>query len=357
MCYTIIAFIVFFTVLHKGLKEGGYIASLGPSRESSLATLDYLREKHWLDRWTVGVALEFAMYSADVNLATLVLVSWQFPVGGGSQVEVHVDSIRLYESKTNAIYAFTLTFFAVFFLFTIGMMIMEVKRLTEHRLRYLLTIASLFHLSSCVLSMSVVVLYGLLYIEVDDLIDAYNAREEFIGHFQSVTNLNVLLNNMFGILLFVGMFKFVHLLRLNLFAWHYFSILKRARSRLLGCLIFIGILFMGFALFFHLVADKNLQSFSTLGRCLLVLFQGFNGNINMEELREIHVFFGPFFFLACLVVTYMVGLNLATSVYIGTAKYIRKYPVVNQDNQILWLLIYRFLKFCGIKKQNLADIL
>ena len=76
------------------MKHGSYIASLGRERTLSLATVNYLRMNHWLDRHTAGVALEFVVYNADVNLGCLVRVFWQFPPGGGAPADVDIGVVH-----------------------------------------------------------------------------------------------------------------------------------------------------------------------------------------------------------------------------------------------------------------------
>ena len=71
-----------FTVSRQLMKQSGYIASLGRTRASSFAAVNYLRNKHWFDRYTAEVTLDFALFNADVNLGCLVQVFWQFPPGG-----------------------------------------------------------------------------------------------------------------------------------------------------------------------------------------------------------------------------------------------------------------------------------
>ena len=67
------------------------MASLGRKQVTAQAIVEYLKTNHWLDQYTAGVALEFATYSADVNLACLVYALWEFPIGGGAVSDVFVN--------------------------------------------------------------------------------------------------------------------------------------------------------------------------------------------------------------------------------------------------------------------------
>ncbi|CAH1271105.1 PKD1L3 [Branchiostoma lanceolatum] len=66
----------------QSFYEGGFNAQFGKSRDSAMRTIAYLYSNNWIDRNTRVVFLEFALYSANVNLVCIVTYLFEFtPIG------------------------------------------------------------------------------------------------------------------------------------------------------------------------------------------------------------------------------------------------------------------------------------
>ena len=228
------------------MKYGSYIASLGRKRTLALATVNYLRAEHWLDRHTAGVTLEFVLYNADVNLGCLVQVFWQFPPGGGAKSDVNINSMRLYRSTSSGLYIFVLIFELLYLVYTLYMIVHEIRQIRRRKWRYLRSISGCIDLSACVLSVVVIALYLTFLIEVGDLMSRYKSKKEIVGYFSYLVNLDTAIACVFGFLLVVGMLKFLHLLRFNPLIWRFFMVLRHGMKLFICALCIIVVNFVIF---------------------------------------------------------------------------------------------------------------
>jgi hypothetical protein len=66
----------FMTGEFASYTEGGYIATLGPTRNNSLAVFQSLTNNSWLDKRTRAIFIDFTLYDPT----TYVLVSFKLTV-------------------------------------------------------------------------------------------------------------------------------------------------------------------------------------------------------------------------------------------------------------------------------------
>ena len=325
------------------------MASLGGKRTLSLAVVNYLRSQHWLDRHTAGVTLEFVLYNADVNLGCLVRVLWEFPPGGGAQTDVHVNSLRFYRSTSTGLYIFVLIFELLYVCYTLYMIIHELKLIRQRKLRYLQSFSGCIDLSACILSVVVIGLYVTFLVKVSDLMSRYKQRQEIVGYFHFLTRLDVALANSFGFLAVIGMLKFLHILRFNPLIWRFMMVLKYGMSKLICTACILAVCFVAFGSFMYIVGGKSIENYSTISKSLATLYEGLLGNIYLDDLEQIHSSFGPFLYIAFIVVSTILVFNLNIIVLMSSVRHVSKHPVPNEDAEILWMLVYKFVQYLGIK--------
>ena len=338
-----------FADFENKMKHGSYIASLGRERTLSLASVNYLRTKHWLDRHTAGVTLEFVVYNTDVNLGCFVQVFWHFPPGGGAKTTVNVNSLRVYRSTSSRMNVFVLIFELLYLLYTFYMIVREIRQIGRRKWRYFRSFSSLIDLTACAVSVVVMALYLTFLSKMSNLMSMYKRGEDIVGYFVCLVNLDMILSCAFGFLVLVGMLKFLHLLRFNPLMWRFMMIMQYAMPALICALSIIVVNFVAFGSFMHVVGGRSIENYSTMAKSLTTLYEGLLGIIYMDDLEQIDKFFGPFLYVVFLFVLTILVLNLNIIVLVNSLKHVAKHPMPNEETEILWLLIHKFVQYLGIR--------
>ena len=338
-----------FTVSRQLLKQGGYIASLGRTRASSLAAVNYLRAKHWLDRHTAAVRLEFALLNADANLWCSVRVLWQFPSGGGAKSDVNVNSMRFYRSTSSGFYIFVLIFELLYLVYTLYMIVHEIRQIRRRKWRYLRSISGCIDMSACLLSVVVIVLYLTFLIEAGGIMSKYKRQEDIVAYFSYLIELDNSLAYVFGMLILIGTLKFLHILRFNPLIWRFILIFQYAKPSIISALSMIIVGFVAFGSFMHVVGGRSIEHYSSMVKSLATLYEGLLGILCMDDLDQIHQFFGPFLYLVFLFVLTIAVYNLNLIVLFDSLKHVSRRPMPHEETEILWMLVYKFVQYLGIK--------
>ena len=322
---------------------------LGKSTPMSQMNLEYLRDNVWLDRFTVGAVLEFGIYNADVNLATMVRLKWQFPVCGGSLVDINIDSIRLYRPITDSLHIAILTSLLLLILFSMFIFVRGIREIKRHRMEYLLSVSFLFDVATCVLAGAVVAMFVRLTIRIDELVKMYRRHDELMHQFDSLIDVENTMSFLYGLLVMVGMLKFLHLLRMNAVMWRYMSALKIAFPQLIIAFFMMSAYFFGFASLMTLLGNPKVKSFKTLGASCATLLEGMVGIIYYEDLQSIHRLFGPFIFFACLGVMCLLMFDFMISILFASVRAVSRKPLPNDDIEVFRRLRHRIMDLLGIR--------
>ena len=341
-----------FAVIPNRVNQGGYIAALGRTRASSLAAVDYLRAKHWLDRHTAGVVLEFILYNPDVNLGCLVRVFWQFPPGGRAKSIVKINSMRFYRSTSTGLYIFVLIFELLYLLYTLYMIMHEIKQIRRRKWRYFRSFSGIIDLSACTLSVIAIGIYLTFVIELGGLMSRYRRGRETVAYFSYLVAIDSWLSYVFAVLVVIGMLKFLHLLRFNPLIWRFMMILKYATPKLICALSIIVGAFLSFGSFMYVVGGRSIEKFSTMTKCLSTLYEGILGILYMTDLQQIDKFWGPFLYIFFLFLLSVLVLNLLIIVLIDALAHVSSNPMPNEETEILWMLVYKIVQYLGIKFQT-----
>ena len=126
-------------------------------------------------------------------------------------------------------------------------------------------------------------------------------------------------------------------------------IMQYALPALICALSIIVVNFVAFGSFMHVVGGRNIENYSTMAKSLATLYEGLLGIIQMDGLHQTHKFFGPFLYLVFLFVVTILVLNLNIIVLVHSLQHVTKHPMPNEETEILWMLIYKFVQYLGIR--------
>ena len=177
----------------------------------------------------------------------------------------------------------------------------------------------------------------------------YKRGEEIVGYFGYLVNLEMTLSCVFGFLVLVGMLKFLHLLRFNPLMWRFMMIMQYAMPALICALSIIVVNFVAFGSFMHVVGGRSIENYSTMAKSLATLYEGLLGIFYMDDLEQIDKFFGPFLYVVFLFVLTVLVLNLNIIVLVNSFRQLAKHPMPNEETEILWMLILKFVQYLGVR--------
>ena len=289
------------------------------------------------------------MYNADVNLGCLVCALWTFPAGGGANVDVNVHSMRIYRATSTGLHIFVLIFELVYVVFTLYMIYFQIEQIRRFKFKYFLTVTGFLDFTACSLSVIVIVLYSVFVLKLGGLAERYRRGDETVAYFSYLVTLDTAQAYLFGLLLVIGMVKFLHVLRFNPSIWHFMMIIRRATPKLICAMCIIIGAFISFGSYMHLIAGDTIENYSTMAKTFLTFFEGVLGEVYMDDLEQIHRFFGPFLYILFLFVCMILIYNLMIIVLMEALAHVQAHPLPNEESDILWMLMYKFVQYLGIK--------
>ena len=309
-----------------------------------------MQSQGWLDDRTVAVALEFVTYNAQVRLTSLVRALWEFPVTGGSVSRVEVSSAQLFIAANSFLSLSIFFFLLLYVVYTAYLLSVELGELRRLKWRYFSHITNYIDLLSCAHLVATIVLMFLFKHNTTLLLNLFRGREELMGELQQVFSVDTYIAVTFGVLLMLGMFKFLHLLRFNPLIFKFLTVLDYALPSLAAMVFLLSYNFFFFGWFMNVFCGYIVEAFSSIGSSLTVTFEGFLGlELYLEELSLVHQFWGPAFYITFLMLTSIFGLNLMITVLVEALGFIKKHPLPNEESELLWLLFHKIVNYLGLR--------
>ena len=192
-------------------------------------------------------------------------------------------------------------------------------------------------------------LYIVFTLKLGGLAQRYRRGDETVAYFSYLVTLDTAQAYVFGLLLVIGMVKFLHVLRFNPAIWHFMMILSYATPKLICAMCIIIGAFLSFGSYMHVVACGTVERYSTMAKTLTTFFEGILGKVYIEDLEQVHRFFGPFLYILFLFVCSLLILNLMIIVLIDALAHVKANPLPNEEKEILMMLVYKFVQYLGIK--------
>lgn len=310
---------------------------------------DYFTTTTWLDHLTVGAAFEFVLYNVNVNLACMVQVFWNFPKAGGAIGTLRIYSMRFFRAVDGSLHYFIMFWEIVFIVFTLFMIIIEIRNMKLYGIWYFTKPSSFLGLLTCSTSIAITVLYAIFNKEIFTLVRMFQNREDLIGHFRYVISIDTALTNAYGFLLAVVTIKFLHLLRFNPIIFRFMKILTISASKLIYVLLILIYSFFGFGWVMYLLAGEQEFVFKDLYTGMETMFNSVLGEVYMEAVMIIDPFWGPLLYFFFIVFINFICINLLISVIVEALSFANRENMPNEDAEVLTLLFYKLIQFCGLK--------
>ena len=332
----------------RHFDEGGYVAVLGRTGNSTQSRLDELRSRHWLDSRTVAVAFEFAFYNVNVNLACLVLLLVEFSTAGGVRIRSRADTMRLFRSA-HSFDVFITLLEIVYVIFTVYMIVTEVKKIRKQKFKYVTLLGCVDSLI-CLTSMTAVILYIIVYVQGEKLIDLYKSEKDMLAGIQTLANQTKGLVILTSLLITLGSVRLLRLLRFNPMFFRLMMTLKKAIPKIFSGCFLIGSAYMAYSSFITLLFGHQVEIFSSMSRTLRTFYEGALGVIYMEEITDAYPFWGPFLYILFVMVSVVIFVSLVITLLIETTTAVKSEPSLSEDRELINIIFYKIVQWFAIRR-------
>ncbi|KAK3597481.1 hypothetical protein CHS0354_041902 [Potamilus streckersoni] len=292
-----------FSGLHAIYSGGGFVTELPPHVSDQEAMLKTIKESDWIDDGTKGLFVEFTLYNPNVNMFSVVILLFEFTNVGRVFPFHKVFTTKLYH-YTNGFEVFVAVCEVAFLIFTIGLTIVESKRLRQlGRKKYLDDIWNVVQILQITLSYSIIGVFFQRMVIIKFIMNEFTTSrgKKFINFYSAVT-WDIILGYMSAFLVLIMIIKVLKLLRFSKRFFMLIDTLSVARTQLLHFGIVLLVLFLSFGLFAVLAFGKEENEFRHVWTCLMYLINFSLAMSEFSNILELHWILGPVFFCSFIVI-------------------------------------------------------
>ncbi len=236
-----------------------------------------LKKQNWIDGRTRAIFAEFSVYNAQVNLFGIVSCVVEFQPGGGIIPNFRVDVVRLmryHQGFGFFIILCELTYVAFIVFFTIR----EFKNWRNQGKAYFKSYWNWAEVIIISLSYAAMVLYIYRIVLTNQILKVFNSTHgNGYVKLQYVTTIDELFGYIIAFTMFVGIIKFIRILRFNKRMGILYSTLAQCSKDLKSFCIVFCIVFFAFVQMFYLLFGLHMSDFSSFVVCFATLFVIFEG--------------------------------------------------------------------------------
>ncbi|XP_067912634.1 polycystin-1 isoform X2 [Heterodontus francisci] len=332
--------------------SGGYVQTLGRTREESNYTLWNLQERNWLDRKTRVIFIEFTLYFPNVDLYSVVTLLVEFPISGGTFTTIDVKPFSMLRLGTGVDFLLVMMIFLMFFVlyFTIT----ELLLISHEGKAYLLHFWNYLQWSVIILSICCVVVH-LKRARVGDRQWAlYHANPDRFTNFYQMAYLSYVFTSVAAVLLFLLTVKVARQLRF-IRKWSIFGkTLYNSAKELMAVGATSAVLLLAYTQIGYLFFSANLDDFKTFGDSILSLFAMIEKRICFKQCLFQYPSFSYIYYISYTLIEIWIILRLFAVVLIQNYRAMKlemhRPAVEPQDYELVELFVRRLKMWIGISK-------
>ena len=271
---------------------GGYVVPLRGSRKLLLHKFDKLENNSWIDSRTRAVFGEFSVYNAQVNLFAVVTIVAEVQPGGGVIPNYRIDVVRLiryHQGFGLFIIMCELTYVGFIIYFTVR----EFKRWREEGADYFKSAWNWAEMIVISLSYTGMVLYVYRMILTARILKIFD-KTYGNGYIklQYVTSIDETFGYIIAFTIFIGILKFIRLLRFNKRMGVLYSTLAQCSKDLKSFVIVFSIVFFAFVQMFYLLFGLHMMDFGSFVNSAETTFGMMTGkNISIDLFRKVEILY------------------------------------------------------------------
>lgn len=337
---------------------GGYLLPLRGSRKSISQHLDGLKNNSWIDSRTRAVFAEFSVYNAQVNLFGVVTIVAEFQPGGGVIPNYRIDVIRLMRYH-QGFGLFVILCEVTYVLFIVYFTVREFKNWRASGWDYFTSYWNWAELLVITFSYVGIGLYVYRMIITNQLLRVFD-RTMGNGYLklQFVCSLDEMFGYIIAFTIFIGILKFIRLLRFNKSMGVLYQTLNQCSKDLKSfCIVFV-VVFLSFVQMFYLLFGLYMQDFGSFVNSAETTFGMVTGKFDFDAMVKASPILGPVVFFVFVLVASIVLVNIFLTLIISAFETV-KHDVMKQSNEyeIVDFMTRKLKEMMGIDSPSDATIL
>ena len=323
---------------------GGFSLDLTFSNVTE-ASLQSLKQNHWIDSRTRAIFVEIAIYSAQVNLFGVATFSSEWIPTNGIIYFSNIKVARLYRNE-NDFYIMMLVseiFLATFlpvFLYT------EIKEVYKFRKEYFKDPWNYLEVSQMVLILTgAAALLQRTFFTRKAISRMKSDPEQFIS-FMQATTWDEIFVYLLGLLVFIANLKMLKLIRFNHRIYLFTKTLSKAAMPLLSFLIVFFIFYIAYSFLYYAIYGRIVPEYSSFLTTIETLFNAVMGAFEFETIRDNNRLLGPIIFFSFNMIMVMILMNVFLTILMDSfAEVQADENLKSKDAEVVEYMLQKFKYF------------
>ncbi|KAI8494931.1 hypothetical protein Bbelb_275360 [Branchiostoma belcheri] len=329
---------------------GGYVVELGVNNPTGLMVLDQLFKETWIDHNTRAVVTEFSVYNANINLFGCVILTAEFPPTGAASTYAQVKIFRLY-SYVGSLAIIIIAAQVLWVIFIVYFTIREIGNIRKQRKEYFKSFWNWVEIVIILMSFLSLAMYGYRVMGAGAAMEAFQQNPRKFVSFQRLATMDEMYVYVMSTLTYVGVFKFMRLMRFNKRVCILLAIIKNSIPALGLFTIMFTICMTAFALSGLVIFGQNMPGFKNLLSTYEGLLAMVLGDLNFEDMRNTHTILGPVYFCVFVNLMIMLVMNMFVSILdetYGAVMEDESQHGSKEDEEMVEFMWMRFKRFTGL---------
>ncbi|OWF47600.1 Polycystic kidney disease and receptor for egg jelly-related protein [Mizuhopecten yessoensis] len=299
-------------------KGGGYVALFERNVTWTNRIIEKLKKDVWLDVYTRGVFLEFAVYNPNINLFSSAILLTEFVSSGGAVARIEFKVFRLL-NYVGAFGILVVIFQVIYACFSLYFFIRCIKKVRKEKMKYFGRFWNLLEFILLCFCIAVIAMYAFKQILSELTMRALKDpdKADYVN-FQSMAMYDELFGWMMACVVFLATVQFLKLLQFNKKMNMLGDTIKVATKDLKVFSIAFALYFFAFTACGHLLFGTSILAYASLLGSAESMFAFTLGTFDFAAMADVNKVLGPLFFFTFVGVVY-VGLMSMFFTIIGDA--------------------------------------
>ncbi|OWF55928.1 Polycystin-1 [Mizuhopecten yessoensis] len=333
---------------------GGYVQFLGTNYTETLAILQDLQAKDWINLHTRAVFVEFTLYNPATDLTTHVNLLVELPLTGSINTTYQIHSQKLLRYIVDIVDPMIVCE-AILFVVVVYLWIHMALLIREEGCSFFTSAWNIYELLTTLMAMAAIGLYVGCVIQATSTFDEFLANSSSFVNFETTVDVHLSMRYVQAWLLFLLMFKIVKQLRFIKILYIYERTLSESVGKLSGVALIFAILFLNHGMVSYLWFGPYVGGFESYWNTLTTLLGAIRGTFDFWLLFEHSRVFTHFFFFSFYIFVYGLTVCLVVAILSDTYKTLRsqmffKSTLDMQDHEMIDFTMKRFKMWAGITK-------
>uniref|UniRef100_A0A8D0GJT6 Uncharacterized protein n=1 Tax=Sphenodon punctatus TaxID=8508 RepID=A0A8D0GJT6_SPHPU len=329
-------------------QGGGYLARLGTDAREASRVLQHLEQSGWLDRRTRALFVEFTVYNANVDLFCAVTLVLETNPIGVFLAWANLQSIQLYLRSSIRIPVACAQI--TYLLLILYYLIVQGHELKRQKWSYFTHKGNLLDMSIILTSLAAAGLYGKRHLLQKSLLEKYRQERSRFVSFSEIMKVDSAFTYLIAFLVSVATVKLWNLLQLNPRMLLITQTLHKAWDELLGFLVALGVLLVGYAMTCNCMFGWSIVNFKTFQDSAVTIVGLLIGIFNYEAVTTLDPVLGSLLIVTSVFSMLFVVMNLFVSALLTAFSKEMKSARTSKEESMMQLILLKISALLGIKQ-------